>query len=327
MRLLCPFCQKSITVPDSEAGKEVNCPECHERFAAPQLYTPVPPSPPAPPTPAEPPPAPPGQPAAPDEPAPVPETYLTDRPADTPAPHLPDLPPLERELSGYRHMSSLPLEPRVVRWVPVATLLLAFVLTFFPWDGLYPAGYAAYTQNAWDGLFGWVGRDDVAESEFKYGDDLENRTHMSGWLLPYLLLLLPAVAVAAAGPLVDQFGLKLPPAVERVWPYRAAILGALSVLLLLFLLAQWAGGFGLQRAVTEKVAAESEARKMPTETQEQRKRAEMRLAEDKGRFHIRTTFWLRLTVLCHLLAVPAVAAEAALALRGTRPPPRAAVMW
>ena len=35
MDFLCPNCQKAITVPDSEAGKAVNCPECNQQFAAP----------------------------------------------------------------------------------------------------------------------------------------------------------------------------------------------------------------------------------------------------------------------------------------------------
>ena len=39
MRLLCPFCQKPISVPDSEAGKRVACPECQEHFIAPLLAT------------------------------------------------------------------------------------------------------------------------------------------------------------------------------------------------------------------------------------------------------------------------------------------------
>src|SRR5262249_17073760 len=60
MRLLCPFCQKAITVPDSEAGKAVRCPECSQQFAAPQLFSPTASSPDlsmTPPPPAEPPPS------------------------------------------------------------------------------------------------------------------------------------------------------------------------------------------------------------------------------------------------------------------------------
>ena len=40
MRLLCPFCQRAITVPDADAGKAVPCPLCGQTFAAPELYAP-----------------------------------------------------------------------------------------------------------------------------------------------------------------------------------------------------------------------------------------------------------------------------------------------
>jgi hypothetical protein len=318
MRLLCPYCQKAITVPDSEAGKEVNCPECRERFAAPQLYTPAPPPPE--PAPAEPPPAP--------SPAPVPETYLSDRPpAETPAPRLPDLPAPDRELSGFARMASVPLDPTVIRWIPAGALFVAFVLTFLPWNGLCPAGYPAYTQNAWQVLFSGLSWDAVAEDELKLKEDLDGRLHSGWWLLPYLVLLLPALVLAIAGPVMDAAGVKPPPGLERVWQFRPALLGALVVMTLLFLLAQWATGFGLQRAVNEKVEADFAEAKALANTPEKMQRWEMKVAERKGGYHVRTTPWLRLAVLCHFIAAAAVVAEAGLMLRGNKPAPRAAVLW
>ena len=47
----------------------------------------------------------------------------------------------------------------------------------------------------------------------------------------------------------------------------------------------------------------------------------------KGEYHVKTTTWLRLALLMHLLATAAVLAEAGLVLRGTKPPPRLAAMW
>src|SRR4051812_19179142 len=122
MRLLCPFCQKAITIADSEAGKYVPCPECAKQFAAPQLYTPAPaplpelaatrvaPAPQLPPTPA------PGPPA-------VPETYVHDRPAVA-APDLPVMPAPDLEMSGYGRMASLPIDPRVIRFIPAGAIFL-----------------------------------------------------------------------------------------------------------------------------------------------------------------------------------------------------------
>jgi predicted Zn finger-like uncharacterized protein len=322
MRLLCPYCQKAITVSDSEAGKAVNCPECNQQFAAPQLYTPAP-------APAVPPP-----PAAP-VPPPVPETYVKESADVVPPlepPKLPEMPPPDRELSGFAHILSAPLEPHVIRWIPAGALFLVFILTFFSWNGLYPAGYAAFTQNAWDGLFASMNRDPVANDELrvgdkKLGDELESRLHTTWWLLPYLLFLFPALALAVAGPFMDLTKLKLPPAFANIWKFRPLGLGVFVIMVLLFLLAQWANGFGLQRAVNDLIEAEFAAKKAEANTPEKMQRWEMNVAAVKGAFHVKTTPWLRLAVLLHLLAAVAVAAEAGLLLRGKKPAPRAAVMW
>ncbi len=323
MRLLCPYCQKAITVADSEAGKAVNCPECNQQFAAPQLFTPTP-APATQPTTVAP--------TAPNAPVPppVPETYVTEGADSWPHPEptvLPQLPAPDREMSGYAHMASAPLEPKVVRWIPAGALFLAFVLTFFPWTGMYPAGYPAYTQNAWQALLGWVSRDPVSDDLLKMGDDLENRAHSNLWLLPYLLLLFPTLLLALAGPIVDLVKLKLPDGVDPIWKFRPAILGALAMLVLLFLLAQWASGFGLQHALNAKIDEEFPEKKAEQNTPEKMQRWEISVARVKGGFYLRTTPWLKLAVLAHLLAAAAVAAEAGLMLRGKKPPPRAAVMW
>ena len=42
-----------------------------------------------------------------------------------------------------------PARPAGLRWIPAAALFLAFVLTLLPWNGLYPAGYPAFTQSPW----------------------------------------------------------------------------------------------------------------------------------------------------------------------------------
>jgi hypothetical protein len=328
MRLLCPFCQKAITVPDTEAGKAVNCPECGQQFAAPQLYTPAPaPLSELPPLPSE----------KRDGYSPVPETYVgKGEPTHRVDLDLPDVPAPDRELSGYSHIASLPLEPHVLRWIPAAALFLTFVLTVFPWNGCFPAGYSAFTQNAWGAATGVMSHDDVAYEELRVGDSktgdkvgdvLDKRLHMNLWLFPYLLLIFPTLLLAVAGPVVDMGKVKLPPEVQRYWQYRPVVLGVLATLLLLLLLAQWASGFGLQRAVNEWAEAEFAESKATATTPEKLQVWEMQVAMLKGKFHVKTTPWLRLAVLFHLLAAAAVLAEAGLMMRGTKPPPRVAAMW
>jgi hypothetical protein len=319
MRLLCPFCQKAITVPDSESGKAVNCPECNQQFAAPLLTTP-PPAPSAPP----PPPLQPTQLA----PAPVKETYVASEPEWSAQPAgLPNIPQPDREMSGFSRMISVPLDMKIIPWIPAGALLLIFVLTWFPWNGIFPGGYSAYTQNAWQGVLGWISLDDTADDEMKLSSDLKERVHSSLWLLPYLLLLFPTLALAIAGPILDVAKLKIPPNLEPYWKYRPLVLGALTLLMLLFLFAQWASGFGIQNAVSEKIEADAAEKKAQANTPDKRQRWEMHVSAMKGMFHVKTTPWMRLTVLLHLLATAAVAAEAGLALRGNKPPPRVGVMW
>jgi hypothetical protein len=318
MRLLCPFCQKAIAVPDTEAGKAVDCPECGERFAAPQLYTPAPaplaaPTPPAPEKPATPP--------------AVPETYVHEGPTEPKPAELPEVPKPDRELSGFAHMASFPIDPRIVRWIPAGALFLALVLTIFPWDGLYPGGYGAYTQTGWGAAFAGMSKDDVADDELRLSDELDRRLKTNWWLIPYLLLLLPTLVLAVAGPVVDLARWKLPPQVESIWQFRPVLLAVLAIVTLLFLMAQWASGLGLQTAVNGMIEDQYKDARAAANTPEKVQRVDMRAAMKKGEYHVRTTPWLRLSVLLHLLAAAAVAGEAGLMLRGKKPPPRVGVMW
>jgi hypothetical protein len=312
MRLLCPFCQKPISVPDSEAGKAVNCPECGQQFAAPQLYSHSPGAQPVS-SHAE---SRPGSAAPPVVPETyVPETRATDLPASSP------------DLSAYQKIRSVSFDPRVLRWVPPAALTLVFLLTFFPWNGMYPAGYPAYTQSAWQCMSAGLSWDEVAEAEMKLAEDLQKRAQTNWWLIPYLLLLFPALALAWAGPIVELAKVKLPEQVERFWEYRWAALTALLAVMFLFLLVQWASGFSLQRAIHEKIEADYAVTKETAQTPEKRQVYAMTVDRAAGAYRIKTTPWLRLAVLSHLVALLAAGALLLLALRGHKPTPRVAALW
>jgi hypothetical protein len=259
---------------------------------------------------------------------PVHETYVSVPEFDRPKLSLPpDLPPVERELSGYARGAWLPLDPTWIRWIPAGALFLVFILTFFSWNGLYPAGYPAYTQNAWQGLLGWNSKEAVSDDEMHLAEELNSRVHSSLWLLPYLLLLLPTIAIAAAGPVLALLRIKLPAGFDKVWQFRPAALGLLAIITLMFLLAQWATGFGLQKAIDQMIEEKFESSKAEANTPEKMQRWEMKVSEDKGKYHVKTTPWLRLAFLLHLLAAIAVVGEAGLMLRGKKLPPRIGVMW
>ena len=120
---------------------------------------------------------------------------------------------------------------------------------------------------------------------------------------------------------------KLPAAVENLWHYRPVALGGVVVLLLVFLSAQWATGFGLQRAMKEKAEVAVADDRATANTPEKVQKVEMKEGTIRAQYAPRTTFWLRLAFLMHLLAAVAVVAEAGLTLRGNKPVPRVAAMW
>jgi predicted Zn finger-like uncharacterized protein len=312
MRLICPNCQQSFTIADAEAGRTVTCPQCATSFGAPQTYV-APPIEPLVALPSPPPAAPPALNNAPTAATPVIK-------AATPSSSAP-------QIEGYAHVHSALLNHQVCRWLAPVALTLVFFLSFFNWFGFYPAGYAAYTQNAWQALFATMSVDPVAEKVFDKEKELNQALSASWWLLPYLLLLLVGLALAWSEPAIKAFHLKLPALVEHWWGHRHALLAACAGLTLLFLLLQCAAGFGLERALAAKIEQATKERREKAKTPEEIQIAEMEIARDMGAFHPRTTLWLRLVVLFHFLALAGIVGETLLVHRGGKPPPRVSVMW
>src|SRR6516164_1038425 len=102
MNLLCPNCQKMLTVPEEFAGQLMKCPLCAGTFTVPGLPGAAPPPPPPEPDlysirHEAPPPAPPPLPPVPDFELspPLPPTATTTKPAAALAPPPPPPPPPE----------------------------------------------------------------------------------------------------------------------------------------------------------------------------------------------------------------------------------------
>ena len=146
MNLLCPNCQKMLQVPEQYAGQQMKCPLCAGEFtvpALPQVAAPaMAPRGPAPGFAAPPPvkesPPPRGG-------AALPNHSETDDGPSPAADRAPPPPPPE----GYAHARVLTLNQRLIPFLAPAALGLIFLLTFFPWIGLYPGGVNAGTQSAW----------------------------------------------------------------------------------------------------------------------------------------------------------------------------------
>lgn len=309
MNLLCPNCQKMLTVGDQSAGQLMRCPLCNGTFTVPSL--PASPAPAAP-TLAEtlphvPNPAPPREDvfrvaSAPEAPAPPrreqpwaaaqhPEPATAPEPAAAaPSPERPD---------GFRVTLSL----QVVPWIAPAALGLVFILLFCPWVGTLVWGEKLewYTQSGWGTGFG-----------SDYG--------VLGTLRILLLLLTLPLAVAAAA--VPIFGTRLPAPMEAVWPWRAAAVVGLVAGATLLLLLEHTVGFGLEKKV-EAIARNPDEFK----TDELAKKLRTPEHREYAKAAVSYSFFLRLAVLCHLAALASLGLQSWMEKRGARPSPHLDIVW
>src|SRR5439155_25234944 len=135
-------------------------------------------------------PTPPPFPPPPPPPRTSPEGFA---PPFRPARDLPTEPPLvpltDEEVppprADGRPCCTLTLNPRVLDWIPVGCFVVILILTLFPWVRVAPAGYAIYSQNAWQAAFNSVSADkDVGQGIFPgvAGDEkITDHLNVNGW--------------------------------------------------------------------------------------------------------------------------------------------------
>ena len=123
---------------------------------------------------------------------------------------------------GYQKKYTIWFSPKYLQYVAPVGLFLVFILTFFPWVGVYPGGVADAWQNAWQAAFGGYsiepGRQLVVVDRFpdKYADKNGEKSSEPGCnvlLIFYLVLLIPTLVIALgclALPFLPSH--KLPPA-------------------------------------------------------------------------------------------------------------------
>lgn len=327
MNLLCPNCQKMLTVPDEFAGQTMKCPLCSGTFTVPGLPGAAPsPSTGTPyeqdvysvrhePSPPPPPPPPPLSISPPS--SPPPETAITPTPIPKPS--------LTRE--EYQHVLVGSLNPHVLPWIAPVCLVMVFFLQFFDWDGLYPGGEPAQTGNAWRAAFGAYAVDGDLKNLVPFTDDEKYKPGVSFLTIFYLLLFFPALAVTVASVVVTMVPTKqLPPWAKDLMPWRWGIVAAANIIVFLFLVLQLLLGFSLDSRYRDWVDNEikRDAKSNPTTTE--RKQDDARRGELLDR--LRHTPWLRLVVLLHLAAIISSALMFWIDRRGAiRPLPRWELRW
>jgi hypothetical protein len=230
-------------------------------------------------------------------------------------------------IPGYSRVLSVSLHPATMQWLAPIGLTLALIFSFFKWTGAYPAGYPAYTQSAWQALFGTMSTDPVAEKGLKAESAIREHLQPSWWLLPYVSLLILAVVIVWAHHLASRGRIRLPAVLQGFWGIRLAILAALGGILLLLILIQTSVGFGVELSILEKVnqahADEIKEAKTPEEIQ----LVKMELSAKTAGFQVGQTVWLWLTILLHVLVLLGIASEMAIQQRPDKPPPRIGVFW
>jgi hypothetical protein len=324
MNLLCPNCQKMLTVPEEFAGQLMKCPLCSGTFTVPGLPSSAP-SPPSSPPPQDTytvrnEPLPPASPFSTPFP-PQPEAPPSLEPA---APSPPSMPPLPPE--GYRHVLSLSLSLKVLPWIAPACLLLVFFLQFFDWDGLYPGGMPAVTGNAWLTAFGAYTVDGDLKQLVPAIEDEKHKPGASVLTIFYLILFFPAFVVTIASVVIGLVPIKLPPQVEKLLPWRWGFVAAVNLIVFLFLGLQVLLGFSLDSRYRAWVDKETKRETPDNPTTPERKKAEAHRGELLERVH--HTVWLRLVVLLHLVAIVSAALTFWLHQRGThRPLPQLELRW
>jgi hypothetical protein len=319
MNLLCPNCQKMLTVPEEFAGQLMKCPLCAGTFTVPGLPGTAAPSPPP-------------QPEAEtysvrnDPQPPLSSSFSTPFPPQTEPAQPSSAPPPQTTLplGEYAHIVTVNLRPNVLPWIAPACLLLIFLLQFFPWVGLYPGGVPSVTQNAWQAAFGFYTEDGNLKSDVVR--EAKYKPSASVLTIFYLLLFFPALVATVGSVVLGFLHLKLPPGVEKLLPWRWGIVAAANLILFFFLALQLLLGFSLDSRYAEWVDAQVKSdSKEPKSTEQQ-------LMEDSTRGKLLQTdyhtAWLCFVVLLHLTALVGAVLMFWIDRRGAhRPLPKLELRW
>jgi hypothetical protein len=244
-------------------------------------------------------------------------------PRATPAPAAPTALP-----SGYTRELAFALNPKkCVRWVaPIAATLL-FVLLFFTWVGAYPGGHPVYTQSAFQAIWGGFTSDPVGEKVLKQEMDVQNAVGANGLMFLYLLVVVITLALAVLLLVHEHAPYRLPAVIHRYWSWRWPLLAGAALLGLVLLFSQLALGFGLETGLGVLADKAAQARLDPPRTPEELEIATIRRGLEIGRYNLRHTAWLSLSLLCQLLLLASAGLAWWFERRGSREVPRVRVVW
>lgn len=232
MDLVCPSCQRRLTIDDRYAGMMVKCPLCNTTLQAPVLLgasAPLPPSAPTTPAPSVIPPAPPSAPPAPSistsppvAPPPMPAAEIVTPAAPPPSPPVLDVAEVIPEPAAvsiarpgeYRKSYRIHVRPDVVEWITPICVAAVFFLSLFPW--YYREDYAL---NLWELAFTSRGY-----SIYTF------------YTVVFLFLAMPISIVTLC---LEKRWIPMPAGLGPTWRWRSLIVGGLVGMPFLFFLGDY----------------------------------------------------------------------------------------
>lgn len=271
------------------------------------------------------------------EPDPTPAYGLQDVPPPPPAESSPPPPPPpprpappEAELI-FRFSANVD----VIKWVGPAAILLALVLSVFPWMGAYPGGTAVYTQSAWGLTFGTFTAEPTGDEamgargpESLSGEkELRKHVRMSAVMMVFSALLLFAGLIAGLDLFEPIINFPVPDLIQSIWPRRHQILAVSgAVLFVLLQVALWSG-VGLEAATAAAADAAVPALKGASPTTKELHVRQVMVGCECGRYAVTRTLWLMLASGSLVVGSAAYGLELWLTQRGRRPEPRVEFWW
>lgn len=306
IRQLCPHCNAVAELPETAAGTNTDCPKCGKPISVPAGYTPT---------------------VAPaDSPSPTQPPLPPPEPTPPAAPPPGYVPPKSPSAAAPSAATTVAL-PHWLIWLPATGLTVAFLATFFPWVGSYPDGVPVYTQTPWQAAFGSFSTAILPDGLTDDEAGLRSAVTFSGWLVPYLpLLVVGVVLVWAERFLTDHALTELPSRLRwlaAVGPHRQTLLAGVTVLLLLLVILQTWRGYGLERAAQAAAVAKfAEQATAAQGNQNKETRVRVLTGFETNRLGVESNTLLRLALLAHLIAAGGAAGRWYLHRRGDRPVPR-----
>jgi hypothetical protein len=224
--------------------------------------------------------------------------------------------------AGYRRSATIWVSPRALRWVVPAAVVGLFVCLFFPWTGAYPSGYPAYTQNAFQTIWGGVSVNAVATEALDAAIPYDN-VGKDPLMLLYIFLLVWALVLVLAPLVLTPDRVQARSAIlQSLWRKRLGLLGTTALAAFAVLMIQMWNGFGFEDAVAAKADQGQTASLAAAKTPEEREKANIHRGLEISPFNVRRTRWLHLAVSFNALVVGGVGLELWLKRRGATPLPR-----